>query len=174
MSLLFGPARPIMCATKLVSCEMTVKDNCNKVVAMLKNVLIISAVILFMSVAAPAPRSMPQEAASDTKNPAQPVSETLARARTIYARDCAMCHGDHGNGQTDTARDMKLSLGDWTDPRALADKTDKDMFLYIRDGKDKMPPEDDGRAKDDDVRNLIFYIRQFSKPQAVPVSRPAK
>ena len=58
--------------------------------------------------------------------------------------------------------------------RSLADKTDKDMFLYIRDGKDKMPPEDDGRAKDDDVRNLIFYIRQFSKPQAVPVSRPAK
>jgi hypothetical protein len=28
-----------------------------------------------------------------------------------------------------------------------------------------MPPEDAGRAKDDDVRNLIVYIRSFSKGQ---------
>jgi mono/diheme cytochrome c family protein len=80
--------------------------------------------------------------------------------------DCALCHGDNGNGKTDLATSMTLTLTDWTDPKSLADKPDGDLFKIIRDGKDKMPPEDAGRAKDDDVWNLVIYIRSFSKGQS--------
>jgi len=89
----------------------------------------------------------------------------LARAKNIYQIDCTVCHGDNGDGKTDLATSMSLSLRDWTDPKSLADKSDAELFKIIRDGKDKMPPEDADRAKDDDVKNLVIYIRSFSKSQ---------
>ena len=42
-------------------------------------------------------------------------------------------------------------MSDWTKPETLANKTDADLFTVIRNGKDKMPPEDAARAKDADV-----------------------
>lgn len=78
-----------------------------------------------------------------------------------------MCHGDNGNGKTDLASSMSLTLADWTNPKSLADMQDGELFSIIRDGKgEKMPPEADGRAKDAEVWNLIIYIRAFSKPQS--------
>lgn len=74
-----------------------------------------------------------------------------------------MCHGDNGNGKTDLATSMELTLTDWTKPQSLASYPDGQLFLLIRNGKDKMPPEEKGRASDDTVWNLVFYIRGFSK-----------
>jgi mono/diheme cytochrome c family protein len=108
------------------------------------------------------------------KNPVKPTAESQAKARQLYQIDCAICHGDKGNGQTDVAKSMDLTLDDWTTSAALANKPDAGLFAVIRNGKDKMPPEDAGRAKDNDVWNLIIYIRNFSKgappaPAAAPV-----
>ena len=59
-----------------------------------------------------------------------------------------------------------------TDPKALGSMSDQQLFDIIRKGKgDKMPPEDAGRAKDDEVWNLVIYLRGFSKNQ--PASAPA-
>lgn len=104
--------------------------------------------------------------ASAQQNPVKPTAASQARAKNIYQIDCAVCHGDNGNGKTDLATSMNLTLTDWTDPKSLADKPDGDLFKVIREGKGQMPPEDAGRAKDDDVWNLVIYIRNFSKPQA--------
>jgi mono/diheme cytochrome c family protein len=93
-------------------------------------------------------------------------ADPLAKAKNIYQIDCAVCHGDNGNGKTDLATSMSLTLSDWTDPKSLADKSDADLAKIIRDGKDKMPPEDAGRAKDEDIKNLVIYIRNFSKAPA--------
>ena len=89
----------------------------------------------------------------------------LAKAKAIYQIDCAMCHGDNGNGKTDLGRDMQLALPDWTKPAELAGKPDQALFSTIRNGKDKMPAEAEGRASDNDVWNLIIYIRAMSKGQ---------
>jgi hypothetical protein len=82
-----------------------------------------------------------------------------------------MCHGDNGNGQTDVAKSMGLTMTDFSDPKTLARAQDGAFFDTIRNGKDKMPPEAAGRANDTMVWNLILYIRGFSKPQALA---PAK
>jgi hypothetical protein len=77
-----------------------------------------------------------------------------------------MCHGDNGNGKTDLATSMQLTLADWTDPKSLSTIQDKELFDVIRKGKgEKMPAEDASRAKDDDVWALVVYIRAFSKNQ---------
>ncbi len=77
-----------------------------------------------------------------------------------------MCHGDNGNGKTDLAQSMSLTMADWTDPKSLENHPDGEIFNVIRNGKgDKMPPEQEGRAKDEVVWNLVIYIRSFSKGQ---------
>jgi len=103
----------------------------------------------------------------------KPSGEIPAHVKTIYKADCGICHGDNGNGKTDLATGMGLTLSDFTDPRTLQGKSDQDIFQLIRKGKDKMPPEEDGRAKDADVHSLIVYLRNMSKGQPVPADTPA-
>ena len=121
---------------------------------------------------APAVTQQPAQAPAapvQTRNPVKPTAESQAKAKQLYAMDCAMCHGDKGSGKTDIATSMNLTMDDWANPASLANKTDGDLFAAIRNGKgDKMPPEADGRAKDNDVWNLIIYIRSFSKGQPMP------
>ncbi len=143
---------------------------------MLKPLLCASAVVLFGIAASSTPGPMAQDAASahasGQKSSSKAASDkALGRAKEIYGVDCAICHGANGNGKTDLARDMAMSLKDWTDPNSLADKSDAALFKAIRSGNDKMPPEPDGRAKDEDVKGLILYIRSMSKDQ--PAAAPA-
>jgi mono/diheme cytochrome c family protein len=151
---------------------------------MLKSFLHFSAAIAILLIFLPTPNlgGMPQEAtpapapsATGGKNPVKATPEAQAKAKKLYAVDCAMCHGDNGNGKTDLAKDMELTLKDWTDPAALANKQDGELFDAIRKGKDKMPPEAEGRASNAEVWNLIHYIRNMSKgqPSAPPPAAPA-
>ena len=116
----------------------------------------------------PAPALTPPETvapppSAPVRNPVKPTAESQARAKTLYRIDCALCHGDNGNGKTDLATSMELALGDWTDPKTLAGREDWELFNIIRVGKGKMPPESKGRATDSEVWNLVIYIRTFSK-----------
>jgi mono/diheme cytochrome c family protein len=93
--------------------------------------------------------------------------EITPRVKQIYKNDCALCHGDNGNGKTDLATSMNLTLLDYTDPKSLAGKSDQELFDAIRKGRgDKMPPEDDARAKDAEIRGLVIYVRSMSKGQS--------
>jgi mono/diheme cytochrome c family protein len=108
----------------------------------------------------PAEEKVPPDAAKKD-NPVKPTPESLAKAKKTYAMDCAMCHGDNGDGKGDLAADMK-NVTDFTAPDAMKNRTDGELFYIIRKGKGSMPPEGD-RAKDNDVWNLVHYIRAFAK-----------
>jgi mono/diheme cytochrome c family protein len=135
---------------------------------MLKPLLLLPAVVLLALGAATSPSAAPQQGAKTAKSDAIP-----QHVKEIYKVDCALCHGDNGNGKTDLATGMGLTLSDFTDPKTLQGKTDEDLFDLIRKGKDKMPGEDAGRAKNDEVKGLIEYIRSFSKNGTAPASTPA-
>jgi mono/diheme cytochrome c family protein len=105
----------------------------------------------------------PAATTSTLKNPVKATAESQAKAKKTFGYDCAMCHGDSGNGKSDLAASMKLTLTDWTAPGALASESDGDLFEIIRKGKDKMPPEEANRAKDEDVWNLVIYVRSLAK-----------
>ena len=44
----------------------------------------------------------------------------------------------------------------------MKNRTDGELFNVIRKGKGEMPPEGD-RAKDDDIWNMVNYIRSLAK-----------
>lgn len=101
----------------------------------------------------------------DMKNPVvKPTADSQAKAKQLYSIDCSMCHGDNGNGKTDLATGMGVTLPDLTDAKTLADVQDGTIFNLIRNGKDKMPDESKGRAPDTEVWNLVIYVRSLSKP----------
>jgi mono/diheme cytochrome c family protein len=140
---------------------------------MLKPFLVLSAASLFVLSPALVKAGGSQDAAqapaashAGASNPVKPTAETLAKAKGLYAIDCAMCHGDNGNGQTDLAKSMSLTMVDFTNGKAMSTKTDGDLFDIIRNGKDKMPPESSGRASDTMVWNIIVYIRKMAGTEA--------
>ena len=110
----------------------------------------------------PAPEyKIPPEAAAKA-NPVKPTAESLARGKKMYGIDCAMCHGEKGDGKGDLASDIK-NITDFTNPDSLKNRTDGELFYITRNGKgEDMPPEGD-RAKDDDVWNMVNYIRSLAK-----------
>lgn len=133
---------------------------------MLKPLLLLSAVILFVITPTPPPTLASGRAAQEAStNPVKPTAASQDRAKKLYAQDCAICHGDNGNGKTDLATSMAVTLADWTDPKSLAGMSDQQLYDIIRKGKDKMPAEDAGRAKNDEVWELVTYIRNLSKNQ---------
>ena len=138
---------------------------------MLKPFLLIGAAALFSIAPSTVSAAPPQDAAA--KGSTKVTADSQAKAKKLYARDCALCHGDSGDGKTDLAKDMQLTMIDWTDPKTLADRQDQELFKIIRNGKDTMPAEDPGRAKDDEVWNLVVYIRALGKSQPAAPATPA-
>ncbi len=132
---------------------------------MLKSLVVLPALLAFAVLAqqpgGPVPAAIPADAAQMV-NPVKPTAESQAKAKKMYGYDCAMCHGDTGNGKGDLVADMKLVLKDYTDPAALKDLSDGEMFYIIKGGKGQMSGEGD-RAKPDDIWNLVTYVRSLAK-----------
>jgi cytochrome c5 len=132
---------------------------------MLKPLFALLALLLFaptsqQPAAPPAPPTIPADAAQ-LVNPIKPTPESQAKAKKMYGYDCAMCHGASGNGKGDIA-DLKPAPKDYTDPAALKDLSDGQIFYIIKNGKGAMPP-DGGRTKPDDIWNIVILVRSFAK-----------
>jgi mono/diheme cytochrome c family protein len=105
-------------------------------------------------------------------NPVKATAESQAHAKKVYGYDCALCHGANGNGKGDLVNDLKLTLKDYTDPAALKDLSDGELFTIIKHGKGQMPPEGD-RGKTDDMWNLVILVRSFAKKSPDTASAPS-
>ena len=130
---------------------------------MLKPLFALLAFLLFAPAQEPAPPPAQPAPAADAQlvNPVKPTPESQAKAKKLYGYDCAMCHGATGNGKGDIP-DLKPAPRDYTDPAALKDLTDGQIFNIIKNGKGQMPP-DGGRTKPDDIWNMVILVRSFSK-----------
>jgi mono/diheme cytochrome c family protein len=140
------------------------------VVVLKKTAFIIFALLLVAWVLGAQQNQPPAKPPADYKvpaadaqkeNPVKPTPESLAKGKKIYALDCAMCHGDDGDGKGDLADTIK-NVTDFTAPDAMKNRTDGELFYIMRKGKGEMPPEGD-RAKNDDIWNLVNYIRSLKK-----------
>jgi mono/diheme cytochrome c family protein len=116
----------------------------------------------------PAEKSVEKKDATATtaspvkKNPLKPTPEVLASGRKVFGYDCAMCHGEKGDGKGEMVESMKLTMKDWHDPAVLSSMSDGEMYDLIVTGKDKMVGEGD-RLPPAKVWALVLYARTFAK-----------
>jgi mono/diheme cytochrome c family protein len=103
--------------------------------------------------------AIPADAARQP-NPQKATPESLATGKKWWTIDCAMCHGAKGDGQGETAHDMKLTIPDLSDPSTLKDHTDGELFYIIRNGHGDMPPEGP-RTKPEENWDLVNYVRSL-------------
>ncbi len=120
-----------------------------------------SASVPAAATASAATPAIPADAAH-LVNPVKPTAESQAHAKKVYGYDCAVCHGENGNGKGDLAADMKPPLKDYTDPATLKDISDGELFYIIKSGKGQMTGESD-RVKPDGIWNMVILVRSFAK-----------
>ena len=120
----------------------------------------------------PSPHSFviaPEDAAK--KNPIRFSEASVDRGKKVYNTQCALCHGEKGDGKGDLATEMKLILSDLTKPDALAKRTDGELLVIVGTGKDSMPSQK-GRMTEPQVWNLVNYLRALGGK--VPAKSTAK
>ncbi len=134
--------------------------------------LVVSVLFLFFSAVSgqqssttppqnPSYAAIPVEAAKQA-NPVKSSPESLARAKKWWTLDCVMCHGKDGDGKGETAKDMKLTMADFTNPATLKDRTDGEVFYIIKNGHNDMPAEGP-RVKVEENWDLVNYVRSLAK-----------
>jgi len=113
----------------------------------------------------------PEEAAR--KNPIRFTEASVGRGKKVFTTQCALCHGEKGDGKGDLATEMKLSLPDFTKADSLAKRTDGELFVLVQAGKDPMPNQK-GRLTEPQLWNLVNYLRALGgKVPAKPTAKEA-
>lgn len=65
--------------------------------------------------------------------------EARARGRSLFQANCALCHGERGNGQGLRREGLTSQPRDFTDPRWRASASPRRVFFAIREGLDGTP-----------------------------------
>ncbi|HUM07210.1 MAG TPA: cytochrome c [Terriglobales bacterium] len=134
--------------------------------------LLFAAVLAVTQATKPAPKTAyhPVPVADARQpNPVKPTPESLESGKKIYSYECASCHGATGDGKTAVAQDLKLP--DLSDPAALKDRTDGEVFYVIKTGRGDMPAEGN-RVKTEQLWDLVNYTRSLAKPKTTE-AKPA-
>jgi mono/diheme cytochrome c family protein len=81
-------------------------------------------------------------------------------AATLYAKNCASCHGKDGRAKTFKAKFNHAR--DLTDAAWQQNVSDEHLFNSISNGKEKMPPF--GKMfSENEINALVAYVRQLKK-----------
>lgn len=92
------------------------------------------------------------------KNPAK---ADLAGGKALWGQHCAPCHGKAGLGDGPKGRNLESSPGDFTSA-AFQGQTDGEIFFKVKTGRGEMPKYDK-KIQDEDMWNLVHYMRSFKK-----------
>jgi mono/diheme cytochrome c family protein len=113
----------------------------------LKLIFLSSAIFVLSAslVAQPKPWVVPANFKS-MKNPVAKGDASNKAGMALYTKNCASCHG-------------KIGLGDGAE---YQDQSDGDHFYKTKTGRGEMPKYE-GKLSDDDIWNIVNYMRTFKK-----------
>jgi mono/diheme cytochrome c family protein len=125
--------------------------------------LFVSASVLMLTAtlaAQPKPWDVPANFKS-MKNPVTKGDASTKAGLTLYTKSCASCHGKAGLGDGVKARSLKDFPGDFS-KADFQKQTDGDLFYKTKIGRAEMPKYE-GKLTDDDIWNLVNYMRTLKK-----------
>ena len=95
------------------------------------------------------------------KNPVKPDEESWQEGKTLYASQCAMCHGEKGDGQGEVGRMLSSKVADLSAPKTLREISDGALFAMVTRGLREMPGLEN-RLSDSQKWHVINYLRTLS------------
>lgn len=101
----------------------------------------------------------PEDAAR--KNPTKFTTVSVERGNKIFKTQCAMCHGETGDGKGDMVAEMKINPPDFTKPETLKDRTDGELFAILGLGSEVMPGQGK-RMTDEHKWNIVNLLRSMA------------
>jgi mono/diheme cytochrome c family protein len=121
------------------------------------------AAVLVLSAALVA-QTKPWDTPANYKSMKNPIAKSDASNKAglaLYTKNCASCHGKAGLGDGVKARALKTFPGDLSKPE-YQNQTDADQFYKSKIGRGEMPKYE-GKMTDDDIWNVVNYMRTFKK-----------
>ncbi len=108
--------------------------------------------------------------AATTGSPAL-LAADAENGRTLYRGYCTQCHGLEGDGFGVNAPDMEVAPKDHTETAEMQARSDADLFKAIKQGgkavdKSVLMPNWDANMSDDEIRDLVAYLRVLSNTGA--------
>lgn len=91
-----------------------------------------------------------------------------AHAVKLYNTYCVQCHGINRDGNGINSAAMAVKPRDHTDTKSMGDTPDETLFKAIKGGglavsKSVLMPKWEGVLTDDDIKELVAYLRVVSK-----------
>lgn len=98
-------------------------------------------------------------------------AEENAHAIKLYNTYCVQCHGINRDGNGINSAVMAVKPRDHTDTKAMGDTPDETLFKAIKGGglavsKSVLMPKWEGVLNDDEIKELVTYLRVVSKTTA--------
>jgi mono/diheme cytochrome c family protein len=105
------------------------------------------------------PDQLTPEAAKKLKSPVPFTKSSIAKGRATFMQNCTGCHGDDGKAELAVIAEAT----NLTAPNLYKSGTSEgEIFRSIRDGAGvQMPPFKDQITKEQDIWNLVNFIRSL-------------
>jgi mono/diheme cytochrome c family protein len=103
-------------------------------------------------------------------------AQDRAEGRKLYSTYCSGCHGDNGKGDGPAARSLPVKPVDHTDGKIMNQFTDKYLEEIISKGgsgvgKSAFMPAWGGQLKENQVRDIVAYMRSIANPPYEPLGK---
>lgn len=92
----------------------------------------------------------------------------LSKGKTIFTQSCASCHGAAGKGDGPAAAALNPKPANLTDTAVMSKLNDATLTKVISKGgtalgKSPLMPAFNGQLKQQDIKDVIAYIRSLAK-----------
>lgn len=108
--------------------------------------------------------AVPEEAAA-VENPIEPTQDSVVAGATLYAQNCAVCHGETGEGDGPAADSLEMKPADMHEDH-VQELSDGGLFWIISHGRPETPmPPWDHVLTEDERWHVVNFLRTFSEDQ---------
>jgi len=88
--------------------------------------------------------------------------------KALYDEHCLKCHGEKGKGDGATAKKLKMKMADYSNAAEMAKFSDTDLAKIAAEGggavgKSKLMPGYKAKLNEQQIADVVAYIRTFAK-----------
>ena len=95
-------------------------------------------------------------------NPVKNDAASLSAGKSLWSTHCSSCHGKTGLGDGSKAAQLKTQPADYS-KAAFQSQSDGSLFYKVSEGRDDMPAFKKKIPDQEDIWNLVNFMRSLKK-----------